>query len=428
MDLGILKSPFGGAAGSTLEVTSAQPATSSLPRGESKGTEMTVGIWILTSISGVFLALRIYCKFLKKRGLWWDDHVLVASWLALLASTLTTFINIRAFLFGSHLSEILNQSPSPLPKTSLLNTISTSLTILAAVWSKTSFGMTLLRIISGRRTRSLVWSILVSVNLAMSVNVVTTWVQCYPPTVAVEGSPKCWDGRVGVYYGIFASAYSGLMDIVLALLPCSVLWNLQIRRKEKVGIAVAMGMGVFAGAAAFVKCSKIPVIVDGDFTYESYNLVIWGSAEVAITIVAASIPVLRVLFRELREATTRRRYGNGIHSAAAPGSNRGVVTPTSKKTLTAGTGTRAGAGTEQQIQRSNSMIVTVTSGYKRGRTNSGSSTSSSLDDDLEAGRGMSSEEKRLSDANPGKIVQTQEITVRYFEKDDDHVKRMFEGM
>lgn len=155
---------------------------------------------------------------------------------------------------------------------------------------------------------------------------------------------------------------------------------------------------------------------------ESYNLVIWGSAEVAITIVAASIPVLRVLFRELREATTRRRYGNGVGSAAAPGSNRGVVTPTSKKTLTAGTG----AGTEQQLQRSNSMIVTVTSGYKRGRTSSGSSTS--FDDDLEAGRGMSSEEKRLSDANPGKIVQTQEITVRYFEKDDDDVKRMFEGV
>lgn len=43
-----------------------------------------------------------------------------------------------------------------------------------------------------------------SMNLAMSVNVVTTWVQCYPPTVAVEGGLKCWDGRIGVYYGIFA--------------------------------------------------------------------------------------------------------------------------------------------------------------------------------------------------------------------------------
>lgn len=44
---------------------------------------MTIAIWVLTSVSGVFLALRIYCKFLRKRGLWWDDHVLVASWVGI---------------------------------------------------------------------------------------------------------------------------------------------------------------------------------------------------------------------------------------------------------------------------------------------------------------------------------------------------------
>ncbi|KAK4214934.1 hypothetical protein QBC37DRAFT_439838 [Rhypophila decipiens] len=395
---------------------------------------MTIAIWLMTSVSGVFLALRLYCKFLKKRGLWWDDHVLVASWLALLSSTLTTFINIRFFQFGQHTFEI---PASVLPWTILLNTISTSMTILAAVWSKTSFGMTLLRIISGKKTRLLVWGIIVSMNLAMSVNVVTSWVQCYPSLLPVPGSTlevqgnsgmslKCWDGRVGVYYGIFAGAYSGLMDIVLALLPWSVLWNLQIRRKEKIGIAVAMGMGVFAGGAAIVKCSKIPVMLDGDFTYEGHHLIIWGSAEVAITIMAASIPVLRVLVRELREATTRRRYGYGVdmESGAASGSNRNAVAQKKKSPMT-GTGT--GEGTDQ-LQRSNSMVVTVTSGYRRGRTSSGSS---SLDADLEAGSGsrvMSSEEKRLSDANPGKIVQTQEITVRYFEKDDDDVKRIFEGL
>ncbi|KAM7183875.1 hypothetical protein V8F33_013326 [Rhypophila sp. PSN 637] len=409
-----------------MNMTSSSPIPPS--RGESKGYEMTIAIWLMTSVSGVFLALRLYCKFLKKRGLWWDDHVLVASWLALLSSTLTTFINIRLFQFGQHTLDI---PASVVPLTILLNTISTSMTILAAVWSKTSFGMTLLRIISGKKTRLLVWSIIVSMNLAMSVNVVTSWVQCYPSLLPVLGSTlevqensgmslKCWDGRVGVYYGILAGAYSGLMDIVLALLPSSVLWNLQIRRKEKIGIAVAMSMGVFAGGAAIVKCSKIPVMLDGDFTYDGHHLIIWGSAEVAITIVAASIPVLRVLFRELREATTRRRYGCGVESAAASGSNRNAV---AQKTKNPRTGT--GEGTDQ-LQRSNSMVVTVTSGYKRGRTSSGSP---SLDVDLEAGsRVMSSEEKRLSDANPGKIVQTQEITVRYFEKDDDDVKRIFEGL
>jgi len=38
--------------------------------------------------------------------------------------------------------------------------------------------------------------------------------------------------------------YSGIMDFVLALLPWKVIWKLQMKRKEKVGVALAMSMGV----------------------------------------------------------------------------------------------------------------------------------------------------------------------------------------
>lgn len=78
MDLGIKNSPFGGAAGSVPDDT----PQSAPPSGESKGREMTIVVWLLVAVSGLFLALRIYCKFLKKRGLWWDDHVLVAAWVS----------------------------------------------------------------------------------------------------------------------------------------------------------------------------------------------------------------------------------------------------------------------------------------------------------------------------------------------------------
>ena len=37
-------------------------------------------IWMLTGVSGGFLALRIYCKFLRRKGLWWDDIILIAAW------------------------------------------------------------------------------------------------------------------------------------------------------------------------------------------------------------------------------------------------------------------------------------------------------------------------------------------------------------
>lgn len=34
------------------------------------------------------------------------------------------------------------------------------------------------------------------------------------------------------------------MDFVLALLPWKVIWKLQMKRKEKVGVALAMSMGI----------------------------------------------------------------------------------------------------------------------------------------------------------------------------------------
>lgn len=47
---------------------------------ESMAPLMRIACWFLVSISGLFLSLRLYCKYLQSRGLWWDDHVLVMAW------------------------------------------------------------------------------------------------------------------------------------------------------------------------------------------------------------------------------------------------------------------------------------------------------------------------------------------------------------
>ncbi len=44
------------------------------------GWQLNLVFWILTSLATIFLALRVYCKFLRGRKLWWDDHFLIASW------------------------------------------------------------------------------------------------------------------------------------------------------------------------------------------------------------------------------------------------------------------------------------------------------------------------------------------------------------
>ncbi len=50
---------------------------------DDQGPQLNFTIWLLAILSFGFLALRIYCKFIRRRGLWWDDYVLVAAWVRL---------------------------------------------------------------------------------------------------------------------------------------------------------------------------------------------------------------------------------------------------------------------------------------------------------------------------------------------------------
>jgi hypothetical protein len=44
------------------------------------GPQLNGITWFLFGSATVFMTLRLYCKFLNGRGFWWDDYVLVLSW------------------------------------------------------------------------------------------------------------------------------------------------------------------------------------------------------------------------------------------------------------------------------------------------------------------------------------------------------------
>jgi hypothetical protein len=50
--------------------------------GDERGTRLNSVLWSLTGVSGVLLSLRIYTKIWSRKGLWWDDHFLIISWVS----------------------------------------------------------------------------------------------------------------------------------------------------------------------------------------------------------------------------------------------------------------------------------------------------------------------------------------------------------
>lgn len=147
----------------------------------------------------------------------------------------------------------------------LITNLAGSFSILAACWSKTSFAITVLRISSGW-VKMLIWFIMITVNLSLGVAVAITWGQCTP--IEKTWQPKldgqCWPKDIQIWYNIFTASeysvtlllrsctsadgsllvYSGTMDIVLAILPWKMIWTLTMNKKEKVGVLVAMSMGI----------------------------------------------------------------------------------------------------------------------------------------------------------------------------------------
>ncbi|PHH54867.1 hypothetical protein CFIMG_001264RA [Ceratocystis fimbriata CBS 114723] len=263
---------------------------------DNRGPGIRASCWILGGLSLVFLSLRVYCKFLKHRGLYWDDYLLIASWLAVLGTIILTDVAI-SHGYGRHAWAI---DPSEANILSLSGLMSVTFAIAGQAWSKSSFAMTLYRIATPHMRWS-IWFIVITLNILMMIVALFFWVPCDPLEKAwkpmVKGS--CWDPYIVVRLYIVVSVYSGIVDITLAFMPWKIVMGLQMKLSEKLGVATAMSMGVFAGVSAFIKASYLPVLAVPDFNYDGSHLVIWGIAETSVTIMAASIPVMRVLVREV---------------------------------------------------------------------------------------------------------------------------------
>lgn len=58
------------------------PRTTHIINFYDPSVEVNAGIWILFASTSAFLGLRLWCKIDRKHGLWYDDYILIASWVS----------------------------------------------------------------------------------------------------------------------------------------------------------------------------------------------------------------------------------------------------------------------------------------------------------------------------------------------------------
>ncbi|KAI1846160.1 hypothetical protein JX265_010538 [Neoarthrinium moseri] len=262
---------------------------------ETNGPVIIGVTWMLFVLCSAFLAVRIYAKISRRQGLWWDDHILIFSWAMLAIESILTQTGYERG-FGRH---VYDMEPENISRVALYTSIAASISCFASTGSKISFGVTLLRLTHGW-WRRFVWFSVISLFLVMLPSAIFTWVQCSPSEKAWNSAipGTCWDPSITVNYGIFNAAYCTVIDFALALIPWKLISGLQMKTREKIGVSIAMSMGILSGVCAIVKGVYIVQLRQQDFFYNGKDVTIWTATETAVAIIGASIPVLRVLFKE----------------------------------------------------------------------------------------------------------------------------------
>ncbi|KAI8297734.1 hypothetical protein K4K59_003224 [Colletotrichum sp. SAR11_240] len=261
-----------------------------MPSGDpSVATMVLSSAWTMASVSTIFLGLRLYCRAARTRKMWWDDYLLLIGWMFLiLADILQTVIYRRGYLVTTLTGPVIMPA----------NLASDTAMKLSLAFSKTSFALTLCRFTSGWARWLVIVVAFVMDAMCVTHSVLVWRANCGAPDP--HTFQPCWSADSGLWMNMVGSIISALTDFILAMIPIKVVWGLQMIKREKAGVAIAMGIG----------CLQVKANLTSVVSRRLAVLSIWIHAEPNATIIAASIPVLRVLLRDAR-AYYARKYRSG---------------------------------------------------------------------------------------------------------------------
>ncbi|KAK8057264.1 hypothetical protein PG996_011201 [Apiospora saccharicola] len=230
-------------------------------------TELAI-IWTFTGVAFIFASARWYVRGWMQRKLWSDDYLIAVSVATGIIACALTTVSVSKGI-GRHVEAL-----------STAQRISATLWVYAAYCpSVLSFGMPKLAVIAllarllvpSRLHFWVLWTMGALVQLALLGVVGLLFGRCQPLLSAVDESiaGHCLNTETWVHYCLFAASFSAFVDFYLAAYPSIVLYKLQMARRKKIILSIALGLGAVSGAVAIYKTIVLLALSDPDFTYIS---------------------------------------------------------------------------------------------------------------------------------------------------------------
>ncbi|KAL6708607.1 hypothetical protein ACN47E_002588 [Coniothyrium glycines] len=265
--------------------------------------QLNTGLWTLFAGATVFLALRMWIKVTRRHGLWWDDHILLISWVILAANNSIITVEYATGYVTDTWDDRMH----------ILINITSCGTLIGQSLTKTAFAVTLLKL-TKNHLRWVLWFCIVTMNLYMVVKVFFQWAKvCEKPSYDVWYRLNfCLNWKFREDFKEGGNVYNIIMDFVLATFPWIITWNLDMRKVEKIGLCVAMSLGMVVAIVSAVRTGWKDEGNEKDAYYfwRNAHSNIWYSSEIVGTIIVQCIPVLRPLLRDIKTSLTSRRLAS----------------------------------------------------------------------------------------------------------------------
>ncbi|KAI0480022.1 integral membrane protein [Xylaria cf. heliscus] len=251
--------------------------------------------WVFTALSAGVIAARFYVRLFVLRRITLDDSIIAVAFLFALVNSI--FVTVSAsWGLGRHI-QFLQSKPNHVMYTVKYVYLCEFFSILSPGFGRISYGFLLLSLIPpNKNRRRFLWGIIGLQFLVDVGTVIISFSQCTP----IEGfwdttiKATCWPPYVQQYTGFVQGSICSAVDLILAIFPASLFWNLNMEWKQKASLSALMGLGVFAMVASIVKTIKLQAITETeDLTYAMAELAIWWTLEAYLVLIAVTIPTLR---------------------------------------------------------------------------------------------------------------------------------------
>ncbi|KAF8849911.1 hypothetical protein BDZ45DRAFT_603606 [Acephala macrosclerotiorum] len=275
------------------------------------GPQMLATGWTLYGLAGVIVGMRIFTQVKISRQFGLGDIMMLAAlmfgFLHMIFITLSHHFGWgRHFFYLDDYQKVTSME---------MEFIAEPFGILCSTFGRVSFIILMFRLFGTTKYRRWFLHFLIAQSLIVNLfTCITIFVQCGDVRSLWDpvGVPsKCWAPTAQADIGFFQGACNSMTDLILTVLPSSIFWTLQMKLRIKLGLAALLGLSIFALVASIIKTVKLQSLGErSDYTFNTVNFMNWVVVENSFVMIAASIPLMRPLFKKAKDSAMTR-YGQG---------------------------------------------------------------------------------------------------------------------